>query len=103
MNGWDSSSMAFGSPLKGPTRGFPFLHCCNCLSIGQRVNTRNCMIILILIIAIFAILEIKFSPRIESSTTHNSRIWYLFYNIKSKTNGIVSRDYLKIIEIKKNE
>lgn len=58
------------------------------------------MIILILIIAIFAILEIKFSPRIEFSETHNSQIWYLFYNIKSKTEGVVSRDYIKIIEIK---
>ena len=58
------------------------------------------MIWFLALIAIFATLEIKFSPRIESSETHNSQIWYLFYNIKSKTEGISSRDYIKIIEIK---
>ena len=59
------------------------------------------MIWLIIIIAIFATLEIKFSPRIEIAYTIDSQIWYLFYTIKSKTEGNITRDYIKILKIKK--
>ncbi len=58
------------------------------------------MIWFLILIAIFATLEIKFSPRVEIAYTTDSQIWYLFYTIKSKTEGNITRDYIKILEIK---
>lgn len=61
------------------------------------------MLALLLITFILIVFEIKFSPRLIISSTNSNTVLYLFYNIKSKTEGITSRDYIKIIEIKKNK
>ena len=55
-----------------------------------------------IIIAIFAILEIKFSPRIDIVESEpNYYKVLLWYSIKSKYEGEVARDHITLIKFKK--
>lgn len=44
------------------------------------------MVVIILLLVIFAILEIKFSPRLDIVYSYNVKTLYLWYTIRSKYN-----------------
>lgn len=60
------------------------------------------MIWIVIIIAIFTILEIKFSPRVDIVEIEpNYYKVLLYYSIKSKYERVIGRDYITLIKFKK--